>query len=275
MFLRIVPIVPLLCSLAFQGCAGKTTPEITTATAIENGVWYLVEYGPLEAPVPPVPDVEATITIDQATEQVSGTAGCNRFSGSFRVTGSDVQVGPLAATKKLCPEPPGVMAQEQAVLAAFSTVTRYTLEEGTLTFYYGSDEGIRFTSTAPTATESNDTRAFLQRHEGQYPRDSKLWEDPVLLPRLQQLLGDDLAVFLTNMQVQGPLQQEDGVYFVTGNEAHEGGHNMAVFVADPAREQIQVWLAVGGEPRTYVEKKPALTYPSEVLTLLNNLKDTP
>ena len=41
----------------------------------------------------------------QATGQVSGTGGCNRFFGSYTVSGNKLSVGPLASTRILCASP--------------------------------------------------------------------------------------------------------------------------------------------------------------------------
>lgn len=50
-----------------------------------------------------------------ADGRISGTAGCNRFSGSYAVEGNVLSVGAIAATKMMCPEPQ--MAQESKFLS--------------------------------------------------------------------------------------------------------------------------------------------------------------
>ena len=56
---------------------------------------------------------------------VSGSAGCNSYSGTYTVAGDGIGFGPLATTRMAC-EPP-IMEQEQAYLAALQATTRYTL----------------------------------------------------------------------------------------------------------------------------------------------------
>ena len=50
---------------------------------------------------------------------VSGSTGCNRFTGGYTTWGPAVAVGPLAMTMMACPEP-GVMEQETAFTQALS-----------------------------------------------------------------------------------------------------------------------------------------------------------
>jgi copper homeostasis protein (lipoprotein) len=49
---------------------------------------------------------------------VSGSAGCNRYSGKFTADGEKVTLQPLASTRKMCPQPPKLMEQETAFLRA-------------------------------------------------------------------------------------------------------------------------------------------------------------
>jgi heat shock protein HslJ len=54
---------------------------------------------------------------------LSGSAGCNNYTGRFEITGNQVRFpGPFASTRKMCVTP-GVMDQEQAFLKALSAST--------------------------------------------------------------------------------------------------------------------------------------------------------
>jgi heat shock protein HslJ len=63
--------------------------------------------------------------------QVSGSSGCNRYFGPYQSSGQTLQIGPLASSRMLC-DPPAVMDQEQAYLAALQRATQYQLENGRL-----------------------------------------------------------------------------------------------------------------------------------------------
>ena len=68
---------------------------------------------------------------DHGTSQVSGTGGCNRFSGPWKQDGTRVSFGPLASTMMMCPEP--VMASEQKFLALLGAVDRVTVRDNVAT----------------------------------------------------------------------------------------------------------------------------------------------
>ena len=55
-------------------------------------------------------------------EKVSGFAGCNTFTGSYRQKGDKLILGPLATTRKLCA--PDVMERETWFLKALKRVRK-------------------------------------------------------------------------------------------------------------------------------------------------------
>jgi len=63
---------------------------------------------------------------------VSGSAGCNNYSGTYATTPPRISFGPLASTRKYCSTPSGVMDQEAAYLAALATAATYQLQGSTL-----------------------------------------------------------------------------------------------------------------------------------------------
>jgi heat shock protein HslJ len=68
---------------------------------------------------------EITMTIDE-DGTVSGSAGCNSYTGTAIVEGDRVSFGPLATTKKACE--PDVNAQEQAFLTAMGEVRTASID---------------------------------------------------------------------------------------------------------------------------------------------------
>ena len=70
-----------------------------------------------------------TITATFADEgMLSGSSGCNQYTGSYTLDGGGIEIGPLAATKKACAAPEGVMEQEAAYLAVLPTATHFRID---------------------------------------------------------------------------------------------------------------------------------------------------
>lgn len=78
----------------------------------------------------------ATPTADFAAGgKVSGSGGCNTFSGPYETGGARLRIGPLAATRKVCPRPDGAGAQERGYLAALESVVRFEQAGTKLTLF--------------------------------------------------------------------------------------------------------------------------------------------
>jgi heat shock protein HslJ len=78
-------------------------------------------------------EVSAEFTADGT---VSGSAGCNRYSGSYTWTGDQLSFSPLSSTKMACAD--DVMAQESAFLASMGDVASFAIEGSELTLSDGS-----------------------------------------------------------------------------------------------------------------------------------------
>ena len=63
---------------------------------------------------------------------LSGNAGCNNYNGPYKVSGSQITIGPLASTMKACADPAGVMEQEAQYLAALGSAATYQVENNVL-----------------------------------------------------------------------------------------------------------------------------------------------
>ena len=98
--------------------APDTQEPVSSATGIE---FQVISFGPLGA-VQPVLE-GTTITAVFGDTEVSGSAGCNTYTGPLNPINDYFTVGPIASTLMLCDEP--IMQQEQAYLAALASLTGY------------------------------------------------------------------------------------------------------------------------------------------------------
>jgi heat shock protein HslJ len=111
-----------------DGTQATTTPE-PDALPLEDTSWGLVSYAGEGGSATEVPDgVTATALFADGT--VSGSGGCNRFTGPYELDGDALSIGPLASTLMACVEPQGSV--EQAYLAALEQTAGYQTDASTL-----------------------------------------------------------------------------------------------------------------------------------------------
>ena len=75
-----------------------------------------------------------------ADGELTGNAGCNQYLASYSVDGNAVENGPAATTFMFCAEPPGVMEQESAYLAALQSAATYRIEGDMLEMRTAADQ---------------------------------------------------------------------------------------------------------------------------------------
>ena len=85
------------------------------------------------------PNTKPTIKFNKAGN-VSGNAGCNRYTGSYKLNGSDISFGAIAGTKMMCPSLEG----ENTYLKALSKVDKISVSDGVLTMIMGDIALLRF-----------------------------------------------------------------------------------------------------------------------------------
>ena len=73
---------------------------------------------------------EAHMMFSAEGKRVSGSTGCNRFTGTFTQTGDNLSFSPLAVTKMACPPP--LNTQEQDFLGALQATSAMHLAGNTL-----------------------------------------------------------------------------------------------------------------------------------------------
>ena len=75
---------------------------------------------------------EIIATFDSQDSQVTGSAGCNTYTGDYEAKKHDLSISTLARTEMACVGPEGVMEQEQQYLSALQAAESYTIEDGEL-----------------------------------------------------------------------------------------------------------------------------------------------
>ena len=114
----------LVLLVGLSGCALRGEDDASGGLA--NTAWTVTSIGGVAT----LADARPTMAF--APEGVvSGSGGCNGYSGPFRTDGARIEVGDLASTMMLCEGERG--AQEAAFIAALSGATDWSqTEQGTL-----------------------------------------------------------------------------------------------------------------------------------------------
>jgi heat shock protein HslJ len=103
---RIAIVLPLvLVASAFAACGGDEGSGSDQGTqdpaALEGQSWILTQMLTAGGQTQ-ILDVGVSAEFDGTT--ISGNAGCNSYHASYEASGGDISFGPIAATKKVCPE---------------------------------------------------------------------------------------------------------------------------------------------------------------------------
>ena len=130
---------------------GQGTGE-EEGTPLVGTQWILAEMGPVDNTHPIAEGLTITLTLDP-TSKLYGSAGCNRYTSSYRVIEYQLSIGPIGSTRMMCPQ--DVMDQEHAYLRALGLVSRYELEQDSLRLYYeGSSQVLLFRPKTPQELEA-------------------------------------------------------------------------------------------------------------------------
>ena len=96
----------MLIGLLALTLAACSTSASTAQDPLDGTSWVLFAY----RKTTPIPGT--TLTASFQDGQVRGSAGCNSYSGEYKVDGNKIEIGPIAITEMACMEPEGVMDQE-------------------------------------------------------------------------------------------------------------------------------------------------------------------
>ncbi|AGH51716.1 hypothetical protein G432_20155 (plasmid) [Sphingomonas sp. MM-1] len=92
-----------------------------------------------------VEDINQTGLIDRSNVtvqfsqdgRVSGSAGCNRFTGDYSIEGQSLRIGPLAVTRRACV--PTLGNQETRFLAILQDVTSWSVNSNGSVLFRADD----------------------------------------------------------------------------------------------------------------------------------------
>ena len=150
--IRAMPLLMLLAACAGRGTGDGTgaggepdrgessRPAPSKPTGLAGTRWLLEDLSGAGV----IDDAQATLEFAD-DGRVSGSTTCNRFTGPATVSGESISFGPLATTRRACPE--ALMNQERNYLAALAQAKQYEVQGSTLFLHLGGgSEPLRFTA---------------------------------------------------------------------------------------------------------------------------------
>jgi heat shock protein HslJ len=116
----LVPALAVLLLAAVDGGCGDEEESGADSSQIERKPWVLVSGLDVEG----WESVAPSATFEDG--RLSGSTGCNRFTGSYTIDGDSLELGAMASTRMACPPPAD--AVERAYLAALGRVTTWRVD---------------------------------------------------------------------------------------------------------------------------------------------------
>jgi heat shock protein HslJ len=130
-----------------SGCCRVPAPAAGTgaAVALEGAAWRLTELPGAQSAA--LEKLARPVTLRFESGRLTGFAGCNSFSGSYRLEGGQLVIGQMASTQMACPEPGSSV--ESALHAALAGTLRYAVDGDDLTATTTSGDTLRFRREPP------------------------------------------------------------------------------------------------------------------------------
>ena len=129
-------VLLLIASTGCQRSDGGPAPEPSAtiageASPLAGTSWDLVRYGTALSSTAPLSSTRPMFSFDQAGN-LSGSAGCNSYFGTYAVTGTLLTITQFGQTVMACPDK-AVMDQESYILQSLPKAGTWTIITDTLT----------------------------------------------------------------------------------------------------------------------------------------------
>lgn len=132
--ITVILTVIVLSALLLSACGTKSE-----APSLASTTWMLASYGPTETQTPAAAGVDTRLEFS-TDGTVSGTMGCNSFSGSYEQRGGSITFGPIISTEMACLDLP--MTQESVPFGIMVGTVKFEQSGNSLTVY-SSDGTLR------------------------------------------------------------------------------------------------------------------------------------
>ncbi len=117
------------------------TYRVDQPAPLANTDWQLLSYNNGKGGLVSSLNTESITALFDGEGALSGFSGCNNYSAAYEADKTNIEIGPVASTQKMCADPQDVMEDETGYLAALGMASTYEIEGEELTMY--NDEGSR------------------------------------------------------------------------------------------------------------------------------------
>lgn len=154
--------LPLLIVFAMMGALTIVAciNQIPTQARFENTTWVLESYSQDGILQDVSKDSQITAVFDGSKDQVTGSAGCNRYFAGYEITGNNISVSAPGSTRKYCGKPENVMNMEQVYLKSLEGAEKFEIKGDEFRVLY-SNEGVliftEYTDNSPIISTPNST----------------------------------------------------------------------------------------------------------------------
>lgn len=138
---RTTTLISVIIMLVLSGCGILSGGSDTD---LNGTAWSLESYGGKNL----IGDSAMTATFEAG--EVSGSASCNHYFGSYKIKGDQITVEGLGWTEMACMDPEGIMEQESTIMAMLSTTVSYKIEGGRLHLQLEGSEELVFSALENT-----------------------------------------------------------------------------------------------------------------------------
>jgi len=182
-------VLVAVAGLAFV--RAQTRKDFSTGDQVlANTQWHLVSFGRTGEEKPLIQGTTITLLFG-AEGRVSGSGGCNSYSGTYRVRGDNLTFGRMASTMRACLNSQANQ-QEQQYFAALDSASRFRLNANRLLISYDSARSaLNFINNSPSSQDESQPdgdagptealKAYYQAiNEKKYDRAYSYWKDPTV-----------------------------------------------------------------------------------------------
>jgi heat shock protein HslJ len=253
-----ITIIFIILAIQVSACVDSSQAVLSE---LESTTWVLNTLNNNR----PIDGTKLTIQFEDG--QISGSAGCNSYGGSYQIKGDAISFSPLFSTEMACMDPEAIMEQERTYLELLQSATRFELVDGVLTIFVGESPSLIFemqtdspalpTSTlipsSPIPITATATLDFIE------PTQTPTFEPPAGHKEYRDSVAGISIYIPENWNVTGVINGQYAIFQsyyedkYVGGEAHEAGDTKCDLNIRPpgtnAGELIQQWES---NPRTTI-----------------------